>query len=117
MKRLLYLTTALGAMMVLGTPGIQAEGPICPRWECGSRGSALDGHQVMLPDGLQIGGTSAAERWRSVTKRAALDNRQVEASDLPGVRSDPRRFPGDAWEVRPIDQRWPDASRDWLVEQ
>jgi hypothetical protein len=116
MRRFLYPITALAAMATAGVPGTRAEGPICPPGECGSRGSALD-HRVMLPDDLQIGGTSAVERRRSVARRAAIDKRQIETPELAGHRSDPERFPGHAWEVRPIDQRWPDAGRNWLVEE
>jgi len=115
MRRFLYFT-ALAAMLTLGAPGARAEGPSCPLSECGSRGPALD-RRVTLPGDLQIGFTSAAERRRSIARRAAIDKRQVETPDLAGPRSDPERFPGHAWEVRPIDQRWPDASRDWLGEQ
>jgi hypothetical protein len=116
MRRFLYLT-ALAAMVTLGAPGARAEGPSCPLRECGSGGRAPDGHPIILPDDLQIGGTSAAERRRSFSTRAALGNRQAETPDLAGPRSDPERFPGHAWEVRPIDQRWPDATRNWLEQQ
>jgi hypothetical protein len=116
MRRFVHLITALAAMLTLSAPGVGAEGPICPLWECGSRGPALD-HRVMLPGDLQMGGRSAAERRRSVSRRAAFGNRQAETPDLAGGRSDPGRFPGQAWEVRPIDQRWPDASRNWLEQQ
>ena len=108
MNRFPYLTTALAAMLALSAPVAQAGLHL--------NGPALDGRQVALPDSLQFGGTPAAELQRITSNSLALDNRRVATPDLAGLWIDHERFPGDGWEIRPMDQRWPDSGRNWLVQ-
>jgi hypothetical protein len=112
MKHLPYLTTALAALLMLSAPAAQA-GP-------GINRPALDGRQaaLSLSDGRQIGGTTAEEPQGTTTRGLALDHRRrVATPDLAGLSVGHERFPRDDWEVRPIEQRWPDAGRNWLVQQ
>lgn len=48
---------------------------------------------------------------------SALGGWRVATPDLAGLSTDHKRFPGDAWEIQPMDQRWPDADRNWLVPE
>jgi hypothetical protein len=72
MTRFLNLTTAL-AMLALSAPAAQARIAI--------NGPALDGRQVVLPDGLRIVGAPVEEVRGVQIQGPALDGRQVVLPD------------------------------------
>jgi hypothetical protein len=115
MKRFLYLTTALAALLALTAPAAQA----------GSRdgitlnGPALDGRAVRLPAGLSVDGAAEAQHfdWPPGSNGPALDGRQVATPDLAGLAINPLRLPGDSRGVLPAGQRWPAAEQDQRLQQ
>lgn len=74
MDRFLYLTVALAATLALSAPAAQAGLHL--------NGPALDGQQVVLPDGSQTIGRPAAEEAQKLASNGpALDGRQVGLPD------------------------------------
>ena len=109
MDRFLYLTTTFAAVLALSAPAAQAGLHL--------NGPALDGQQVVLPDGSQIGGTSTEELQKITTNGPALDGRQVATPDLAGLAIDHQRLPSDTGGILPIDQRWPGSAQNLQVQQ
>lgn len=107
MNRALCLSAALAAMLALSATAARAEP--------GKDGSGLGGRRVALPGGLEMGGAPLEDlRLRSFGSPAIDDRWWLATPEIAELWIDPRP---DTWEIRPLEQRWPDAGRNWLVQE